>query len=316
MPTDQWGNRADIVFDPYSVVGRMNLGRFYEQYFNAARRDLTRDLHEAAGVKYINEDWKSLGMLEKAKIMEQVRNRSNPQIEAWIQRYIRFIEILRPPQADWLRQYEKDRPRFAAHLITVLEVGIYVQFPSDNDIELPDAVDAIEAEFTPRKSRVWFRGNSGKMRLSKQEVLLGSLYFILLEKTGSDWTAVSSARLQNNGVISQVTNADKHSSPVKTKSIRFIGETEYRIIKAYIGAINAAELMDRNNNIASHTHAVNNILSATTPTRIEVLVNRDEIPLGNLRPVVMIKHYAYCAGWEFKYVPYVETAQKVSVSFK
>lgn len=316
MPIDQWGNRADVVFDPYSVVGRMNLGRFYEQYFNAARRDLTRDLHDITGVKYINEDWKSLSTVEKARVMEQVRNRSNPQIEAWIQRYIRFIEILRKPQAVWLRQYEQNRQKFAAHIITVLEVGIYVQFPSDNDVELPDAVDAIIAEFTPRKSVVTFRGNSGKMRTSKEEILIASMYFILLDKTGGDWTAVSSARLQNNGVISQVTNADKHSSPVKTKSIRFIGETEYRIIKAYIGAINAAELMDRNNNIASHTYAVNNVLSAQYPTRIEVLVDRNEIPLGSLRPVAMIKHYAYCAGWEFKYEPYVETAQKVTVPFQ
>lgn len=316
MPVDEWGNRSDIVFDPYSVVGRMNLGRFYEQLFNASRRDLTRDLHDLLGIKYINEEWKSISQLEKAKVIEQVRNKSNPALEAWIQRYIRFTEIMRPEQAVWLRNYANDRSRFAFHMVTVLEVGIYIQFPSNNSVELPEAVEAVRNEFPPRMSTVKFRGATGALRTSKQKVLIASMYFILLEKTGSDWTAVSSARLQNNGVISQVTNADKHSSPVKTKSIRFIGETEYRIIMAYIGAMNAAELMDRNNNIASHTFAVNNILGSEYPTRIEELVDRKQIPLGTLRPVTMIKHYGYCAGWEYKYVPYVETAQRVSVNFQ
>lgn len=306
MPIDAWGNRADIVVDPYSTVSRMNLGRFYEQYFNAARRDLTRELHDLLGIEYPGEDWKSITMAEKFRVQKMVRERSNPELERWISRYIRFTTILRPEQGAWLAEYEQDRTRFSNHIVTVLEVGIYIHFPSNNSPELPDQVDAIMAEFMPRMSPVTFRGNSGKIRTSKVPVLIGSVYFILLEKTGSDWTAVSSAKLQNNGVISQVTNADKYSTPVRNKSIRFLGETELRILISYIGAMNAAEIMDRNNNIRSHTFAVHNLLSSPKPTAIEVLVDRNEIQLGDPRPNVMIKHYGYCAGWELKYAPYQE----------
>lgn len=307
MPVDDWGNRADIVVDPYSTVSRMNLGRFYEQFFNAARRDLTRDLHDIFGIEYPGEDWRAITAQQRTMVMNAVMNRSHPQVEEWIQRYIEFISILRPQQGEWLANYEKDRMKFRLHIVSVLETGIYVHFPSNNDPELPDIVDKITAKFMPRISPVTFRGNSGKIRRSKVPVLIGSVYFILLEKTGNDWTAVSSAKLQNNGVISQVTNADKYSTPVRMKSIRFLGETELRILISYIGAMNAAEIMDRHNNPRTHTHACHHLLSADKPTNIEVLINRDEIKLGDVRPNVMIKHYAYCAGWQLKYAPYKET---------
>lgn len=311
MPIDQWGNRADIVVDPYSTVSRMNLGRFYEQFFNASRRDLTQDLHNLLGIPYNGEDWQTITSQQRQMVMNAVLNKTNPELEVWIQRYIRFISILRPQQGAWLTEYEKDRTKFRLHIVSVLETGIYVHFPSNNDPELPDTVDKIVAEFMPRMSPVTYRGNSGLMRTTKVPILIGSVYFILLEKTGNDWTAVSSAKLQNNGVISQVTNADKYSTPVRMKSIRFLGETELRILISYIGAMNAAEIMDRHNNPRTHTHVCEHLLSADKPSNIEVLVPRDQILLGDARPNVMIKHYAYCSGWQLKYEPYVETQSAV-----
>lgn len=315
MPTDEWGNRADVVFDPYSVIGRMNLGRFYEQYFNCVRRDLTRDLHDVVGIPYTGCDWKQISTFQAMQVKQMVETGSNPALQNWIQRYLRFTTIMRPEQGAWLQDYASRPKDFGKHIVHVLQTGIYINFPSDNSVELPDVVDAILAEFPPRRSQVRFRGVTGKWRTSKTKALIGSMYFILLDKSGSDWTAVSSARLQNNGVISQVTNADKNSSPMKVKSIRFLGETEYRIVMAYIGAINAAELHDRNNSIASHTFAVNNLFSAPYPTNIEVLVDRTQIPLGKARPTVMIKHYGYCCGWNFEYRRYEENAQPVNVVF-
>ncbi len=49
MPIDEDGNRADIISGPDSIPGRMNLGRLYAPYFNAAARDVKKMVLEAFG---------------------------------------------------------------------------------------------------------------------------------------------------------------------------------------------------------------------------------------------------------------------------
>jgi hypothetical protein len=173
----------------------------------------------------------------------------------------------------------------------------------------------VKQEFMPHKGKLTYRGNSGKIRRTKEDILVGSLYIMLLEKTGNDWTAVSSGKLQNFGVLSQITNQDKNAAPTRQQAIRAWGETEVRIATAYLGPKITAEIIDRNNNILSHRDAVRSVLTAPTPSNIDVLVDRIKIPLGRARPLELIKHLAFCNGWEFTYKPYQETSHKVDYSF-
>lgn len=313
MPVDEMGNRVHMIMDPNATISRMNLGRFHEQFFNAASRDLTKEICDVFGVKYPGIHGQRLNLAEKTRI-KRVFSESEAALEKW-HRLMRYYEILTPRQHAFYKAMTGNNDQMANHLIEVMQDGIYIYFPTDNDPELPDQVEAIKQEFMPHKGKLTYRGNSGKMRTTKENILVGSLYIMLLEKTGNDWTAVSSGKLQNFGVLSQITNQDKNAAPTRQQAIRAWGETEVRIATAYLGPKITAEIIDRNNNILSHRDAVRSVLTSKTPTNIDVLVDRIKIPLGRARPLELIKHLAFCNGWEFKYKPYQEVSQKVDYSF-
>ncbi|BAW19249.1 putative DNA-directed RNA polymerase subunit beta [Ralstonia phage RP12] len=312
MPVDAAGNRAHIVMDAGATVSRQNLGRLYEQAYNAASRDLVKEFCDLFGVAYPDIHGQKLTLADKMRVEEAFKNhhtdsRAN---HAW-DRFLSYIEIINMEMAEFYYDVARKGKR-AEHMISLLEDGIYLFHPSNNDRELPDAVDAIMKDYMPHMSRVTYRGNSGRMVTTKEPILIGECYFILLEKTGDDWTSVSSGKLQNFGILSHINNQDKHASPWRQQAIRAWGETETAIGTSYMGWLPMAEIIDRNNNIASHRMGVYTILRADKPTNIPVLVDRNKIPLGNAKPLELTKHLALCNGWEFAYHPYQELEPKPS----
>lgn len=124
---------------------------------------------------------------------------------------------------------------------------------------------------------------------------------LLLEKTGSDWSAVSSAKLQHFGLPSKLTNRDKHSAPGRNHPVRLLGEDEVRLFSAMVGSEIAAEFLEMSNNPTAHKHIMANILRADKPTGIENIIDRNVVPKGNARPLVFARHMLECAGMAFEY---------------
>jgi hypothetical protein len=310
MPVDEAGNRVHVVMDGGATVSRQNLGRLYEQFYNASSRDLVKEFCDYFKVPYPETHGQKLNLAAKMSVETAYKN-NDPQ--AWVawERFLFYVETLTPATLEFYQSEAAKGPHMVAeHMIALLEDGIYLHHPSDNDPELPDVVEKIKQHFMPHMSRVTYRANSGKMVTTREKMLIGEIYFILLEKTGDDWTSVSSGKLQNFGILSHINNQDKHASPWRQQAIRAWGETETAIGVSYMGTRVMAEQMDRNNNIDAHRFGIYNILRAKKPTDIDVLVDRNVIPLGNAKPLELVKHLALCNGWEFTYKPYQEMEPK------
>lgn len=310
MPVDEFGNRAHIAMDGGATVSRQNLGRLYEQGFNAAGRDLNKEFCNLFGVPYPGTHGQKLNLAEKTRVEIAYKNKDPAALSAW-DRFMHFIRTVSPQQAEFYAS-EAAAGLIHEHMTSFLEDGIYIFHPSNNDPELPDVVDEIQKHFMPQIGHVTYRDHTGGFVTTKEKILIGEVYFILLEKTGDDWTAVPSGKLQNFGILSHINNQDKHASPWRQQAIRAWGETETAIGTAYMGWRPMAELIDRNNNIAAHRMGVYNILRADKPTDIDVLVDRSKIPLGNAKPLELVKHLALCNGWKFTYAPYQEMEPKPS----
>ncbi len=294
MPVDSAGNRADIVVDPNARVSRMNIGGMYEPYINAASRDLAKELR----VKLVGSTDVPVGW----KLANNIAPDSPVVKECWA-RFMRYLQIVTPHTYNRFLSF--DQSKVVSYLEHIVKEGmIYLYYPPDNEAEGMTIVGQLEAEFAPTYGPVTYTGYSGKQCTTVNNVRIGSMYIMLLEKTGDDWTAVSSGKWQNFGVLAQINNRDKHTQPTRTQSIRFGGETETRIKTSYAGPIVAAEMLDRNNNILSHKQVVNAILTAQHPTNIQEAVDRTVNPLGNARPLQLVKHYALCGGWEYQYLPH------------
>ena len=293
MPMDAGGNRADIVMDPYSTLGRMNLGRLHEMYMGASARETATAMRNMLG----------LSVIDKRLIKQTVLNTYSGNLPLFNNVYtylMGFYKITNPMQYDHFTTKLSEDDRIE-HITNVLIDGIYLYIPPDNKPECMDIVRSLEQHYPPIYGPVAYRGYSGETVTTHEPVRVAPLYMLLLEKIGDDWASVSSAKLQHFGILSPMTRSEKYAYPFRNSPVRTISETEGRIFVSYCGRETAAEMMDRNNSPATHRAAVLQLLEAPKPTNIYSLVDRNVIPFGNTKPLQIFRHTSMCAGWRTVY---------------
>lgn len=269
MPVDMDGNRADVVAFAKGAVSRLNPGQFYEQYVNAASRDMSKWVRAKFGTLPLNEIWDRLMAYYKA---------AAPEMEEALSK-------------NYTTTQEKD-----SHIRSVVESGIYLMISPDAPHLGPNMFFEIEKVISPTYGPVTYTDLSGRRVTTKDKVFIGSLDMIVLEKTEQRPMSVSSAMLQHHGLISGNNREIRNAHPSKQQSTRVLGETECRLVAATMGPEALAELLDLANNPESHRHAVRSILKANTPSKIRELVNRKELPVGNSRVLALFNHILLCAG--------------------
>lgn len=304
MPVDEHGNRADIVMDPNATVNRMNLGRLYELHYNGSARDLRKEILITLGLdKYSQLDEVTSENRLRSEIAKLQETNDPRFTQAW-SRLMGFYGIVSPKMKEWFETGAYSAPH-SHHLASIIQKRIYIYHPPETDHEVMHSIRLLEKYYKPVYGPVTYIGFSGNKVTTKVPVRIASMYVILLEKTGDDWAAVSSGKLQNFGVLAQITNQDKYSQPTRNQAVRALGETEARIFSSCIGPLTTAEIIDRNNNTITHRQVVDSILKAATPSDILNAVDRTANPLGNARPLQLVKHLLFCGGLKFTYTAHI-----------
>lgn len=294
MPVDAEGNRADIVMDANSTVSRMNIGRMYEHYINAASRDTTKKI-----ISMVTDDITDKRIYNKLLNIFDVDKARFLSIYNYLMGY---YSIVSPKMFSYFSSEINDQEQFD-HLYSVIKDGIFLYLPTDNAPESNEIIKQLQEHYRPVYGPVSYIGSSGNKVTTKTPVRISSLYVMLLEKIGDDWAAVSSGKLQHFGILSQLTKSDKYSQPTRNQAVRAIGETEARIFVSYCGQKLVAEIMDRNNNPLTHKTSVWNILNSEHPTNIPYIVDRNLIPLGGAKPIQLVNHITLTGGFRFTYKP-------------
>lgn len=312
MPVDAEGNSADYIMDADSNIKRMNLGRLYEQYFNAASRDVTKNLRKMAGFKPDGSDIPPkpkptfnlqnalFGSREDATI-PGVDITINPTLEKQMWDYLfGYYDIVSP----WMAQMfvnGKYTQSIHTHLMSVLREGIYLWMPTHNPIDYVETVQQVQAKYPPCYGPVTYIARNGKRVTTDASIMIGSVYVIQLEKTGSEWSGVASAKLQHHGIPAKITKMDKYAYPGRASPIRLTGEGEVRLIATTAGGYVAADLVDQSNNPTVHKEINANILRSPQPTNIPTVLDREKFPLGQGRNILFVTHVLECAGIRFVY---------------
>ena len=273
MPVDEAGNRADIIVDGLSTIKRMNPSRLTEQYIKAAARDTWHRLRDRA---------------QKGESNYQLRKELT-----------QFYGLVNPRMLEFGSIINQDGLVSQRHLDKVLQTGIYVYLPTSKEREPLEIVRDLRRYFPPVHSKVTYRNQRGTYVTTKDDVLVGPMYIMLLERTGKSWSAVASARLSHFGIPTKLTANDRDNTPVRQTPVRF-GEDECRLFMAMIGARAAARFYNRTANPVLRKVIQSNILKSERPSAIEQVYDRQEYPSGNTRMNSLIRHFAECAGWRFK----------------
>lgn len=291
MPVDQDGNRADAVMDPGATISRMNIGRLYEQYLNAASRDVKKKIYKFLGVEKADKHY-------FAKVSSLFDNDRAEFIKLY-EYLIGYYKIVSPVMYDCFSALTAEKK--LEHLLSLTRDVVELFIPTDNDPELIDMVLEIEKNYKPTYGPVTYMGNSGKYVTTENNVMIGSVYLMLLEKIADVWSSISSGKLQHFGILSQLTKSDKYSQPTRNNAVKALGEAEVKIVVGYTEPVVSAELMDRNNNPDTHKRMVKEIMQNASPTNIPVLNDRIVHPYGGCKTTGLVKHIAMCAGWKYKY---------------
>lgn len=291
MPVDEAGNRADVVMDGNSTVNRMNVGRLYELYTKAASRDAAKVIREKIGIKQHDHH-------AQAKV-EEIFYSNRELFDRCYSYLMGFYSIITPRMFKWLNDEANDDQKIE-HLASIIRTNIILYIPLENEVEQTEVVKQLETHYKPTYGPVTYVGNSGQKVTTVDPVRIGGMFMMLLEKTAeNDLSAVSSAKLQHFGVLSQLTKTDKHLQPTRNQPVKGIGESEERIIASYAGERAIAEMMDRNNTPITHKEIVWNLLNADKPTNVKSVVDRKKIPLGGSKPLNIVDHALLCAGVRF-----------------
>lgn len=299
MPIAKNGMRADFIMDGSATVNRMNFGRKYEQYLNSVKYDLELELKSALGV-----DLRDPMHVVKGKIINTDKN----VLEAVLERLNRYHDIVSPKQGQWMRNLPMDKK--VNYLVSCLSGCIVDYIPSDIEVEYTDMVRKLDVEYPSTFDKLTYKDPDGNICETSEKIRIGSIYMMLLEKVGFDWSSVSVAKTQQNGIISYTASKDKHATPTKQQATRVLGESEIRVVASYAGGDFAIEMHDRSNNPQVRRHIVENILLHEKPTQIQTIVNRAGLPWGYSKPLQIVNHMMNCGGIALEYKPFDSSTQE------
>ena len=327
MPMDADGRRADIVMDPKARVNRMNIGGSTEHYVNSATAKVCLNMTNAllaaipdGTTKYVQYADLQIKQKNFRELSWQQLAKPNRYLKADLLNLLQTQPVLFDQQWEYLRDYYRMlSPKFfewtrvdsgitdddrIGIIEGVIRLGMtYLYIPPEASVEYEDVImSEVEPKIKPTYGPVSFVDPLGRHITTERPARVAPMYFLFLEKTGEDNSAVASAKIQNMGVPARINKANKYAEPIRMQPVKFIGETENRLFQNNAGEYAAAEMMDRNANVSTHEDNVRSVITSKNPTQIDLLVNRENVPFDKNRPLQLFKHMAMCRGIELVYV--------------
>jgi len=281
MPTDQYGVVADLVRAPNITINRMNPPVLFEQHYN----------------------------FSAMRIEEQIREMiaENPVPSVYKEAYdlaMSFYEVVSPLFYEKCVEFMgwNDPRHHKRHVDGIVKSGVYIWLPPITQNIGIEGIDQLETRFPAQYGPVTFYDDEGKLRRTKDRVMIGANYIIALEKTGHDWSAVDAPRRQVHGVPSKMSQRDRYQLPWRFQSIRFFGESEVRSYAGIVGGEWVADMLDRDNNPEVQYQIYRKIVASEDPTNLDMVIDRNVYPIGSSLSIGYMNNHLYCAGAEFKYL--------------
>lgn len=274
MLRDSDGNVADIEMDADSVAKRMNLAKLYEQYVNASGSATQKRI-----VKMIQADNSPKGYLDAFEYA------------------LGFYKLTSPFTYEMVGK-AKLNPR--EHVDEVIRNGFYLSVPTDNPINHIDMVRLLQQYYPACYGPCTYVGQTGESITTLKPILIGEVYFILLDKIANDFSSTSSAKLQHYGLPAKPTRRNKYSGPSRVSPTRTAGESEVRLFVNVAGGAVTADLLDRSTNPLVHQEIVKGILNAPVPTNVDNYVDRKKYRVGNGTVLNLTRHILACGGVKFE----------------
>lgn len=285
MPVDQNGVRADVVADANSTISRMNLGRVYEHYFGAYSRDSKYRIQQ-----YIFNKYKTLSPF--------LDNEDAAYLRKW------FTEIYTPVNSEMIAFLNGlDDEGLNQHVAETLNAEMSLYYPTDNENNAVDIIVDIEkTAHKPHLGPLTYVDDLGNTVVTEEDIRIGKLYYLVLDKVANDYSAVSSAKVNSFNFPIKGSAADKHKYPHSLTPTTTMSETEVRIMLSFADPALVAELMDLALNPVSHKLAIKDILTSEPAFNSEYNIDREADRYGQTKSLMLLKHIFTASGFDFEHL--------------
>jgi len=269
MPVDANGLVADMMFDPSSSNRRMNMGNPAEGFVLTTVTIFRK--------KLIEEIKKLPGETVKEKIIHNDTSTIYEQL-------LDFISCIDEVQYKGYKKLTEKQRKVV--LLDIVEDNLYIKFHVDQNISEDNMDDNIVIKrlkakgYSPKKDKVLLRFN-GKNEYTVNKTYISRQYMFMLNKTGDDWLAVSTARLNPFTLPVSPSKTLKSMMLYNATPVKIGSETDLRFFAAYAGEEALAEFRDRNLSVPTLLHMCDVILTTDKPTDIDDITPRDKVPFGN-----------------------------------
>lgn len=279
MPVDKNGNRADIITDSMATISRMNLGRAYEAYLGAVSRDCRQHL---------------------IKVFSNKKQITEEDI-IYFYNYIKGLyTLINNDMVEFIDSLNKDE--LINHLREILTDNLYIYYPPDNEYNITDVISNIENSiYKPINDKVKYIDEFNRLVETKDNVRIGNLYIMFLEKIASTYNAVSSSKVNNFGFPIKGSNSDKVKYLHNLTPTKIFGETEIRILTSFMGKEAIGDLIDITLNPVSHKFIIKNILENDKAFDVNFDVDRNMVEYGQTKSLAILTHMFNAAGFNFEY---------------
>ena len=294
MPVDADGNRAEMIMDPKSTIGRLNVGRLYERYTKAGMVKVKKVITDAYKMYNVND----------------VYDLDNDKLITLFKHVVDFTDILGSDLAPVYRatMHNEDREGMISVLEETIEDKFKTYLTIDNDKRKYEIVEDIKNSiYCPPHGSVKFNYN-GEVKHTVDNILIAPMYIIQLSKIADTVLACNSAKLNHFGIPIVTSKADRNRLPYKNSPVRTQGETEGRIYVSYGGREFLSEVKDLNTSIKSHSLAYKKLITSDSPTNIPRVIDRDKVPYGGERGLTIIRSLWNSVGMELGYVKETNTS--------
>lgn len=281
MPVDELGNVADVIGDSASTISRMTIGRADEAYMGALSRDNRKRIIDHLQAEY--------GPNFLTTMPEEGYQ--------WARNYLRELySIINSEMVEFIDSLNPEEMRYHLHEIVTHQLSIF--YPPDNENNITDVIQKFETtRYKPHLGKVSYVDGMGRRVTTIEDIRMGELYMMFLEKIANTYSAVSSSKVNNFGFPVKGTNLDKVKYPHSLTPGKLLAETENRINVSYLGYKAVAEMMDLALNPNAHKALYRKMLESEVPFTNRFSINRDDIPYGDTKSLQILKHIFAAAGF-------------------
>ena len=274
MPIDADGNRAEVIMDDVSILKRINIGVFYEQFMGAVLIKTRTEIKNHMETGNVDKAWDRIELLYR---------------------------IISPLMFRRVKETITTMARKREHIQSIINEGFYIYLPTHSPSMNNKMLKELKSNFPVCYGPIKYKSVDGREITTKRPILIGTNYMMLLNKIGDGWSAVTGAKLQHHGLPAKLNPSDRNLAPGRRNPVKFPAEAEVRSMVGASDTETAVDITDRSNNPIVNRSICMNILSSDNPSDIEDSADRVNNPYGGNRALRLTTHLLECKGLEFVY---------------